>query len=386
MLSRLKFEIDVVINEMLDQIPKEQFISSTTTFFDPDIGGGQFLKEIEARLRKHGHSDKNIKSRVFGMVGNILAKNYAINMNNVISNIEVGNFIEKDINMKFDNIVGNPPYNDSSVGNIPIYHLFIEKCCNYATNIALIIPAASARSNERYGDSIRANIFNKNTKKIKFLPIDTFNATVNTMFFILDKSTVFSNTIIDTLTTTSCLSAENNEYIWHDEILHSVLRKCGSDNARESWIKFNRRDKNKQHKMVKANTVIEINKDCIIHEVILGENDPHLNEHRVVTSFLPNAKYHLDVLWYVPKNIAVKIGYTTTTVKTKKEGLNLIRYLKSDLIKFIYQSTKTSRTLRTPQLKFVPLIDLTRSWSDSEIYEHFKLTQKEISYIESFVK
>ena len=46
MLSRMKFEIEPLVAEMLDHLPHSVWISDSTTFFDPAIGGGQFVRAI----------------------------------------------------------------------------------------------------------------------------------------------------------------------------------------------------------------------------------------------------------------------------------------------------------------------------------------------------
>ena len=67
MLARLKFKIEGLVNEMLDQLPDEIWTDPTITFLDPAMAGGQFLKEIIRRLREKGYSNLNIESRVFGV-------------------------------------------------------------------------------------------------------------------------------------------------------------------------------------------------------------------------------------------------------------------------------------------------------------------------------
>lgn len=79
-----------LVNEMLDQLPPEVWSSSTTTFFDPAIGGGQLVKEIERRLKEAGHSLENIASRVFGMESDLLSVNYAVNTHKLVGNYQVG--------------------------------------------------------------------------------------------------------------------------------------------------------------------------------------------------------------------------------------------------------------------------------------------------------
>lgn len=106
MISRLKFDITKLVNELLDQIPDEIWSSDSTLFLDPAIGGGQFVKEIEKRLKNYGHSDDNISNRVFGYEENRLRVNYAVNKHKLIGTYSIG----KTKEMNFDVIVGNPPF------------------------------------------------------------------------------------------------------------------------------------------------------------------------------------------------------------------------------------------------------------------------------------
>jgi len=116
MLSRMKFEIESLVKEILDQLPGSIWTSSTSTFFDPAIGGGQFVREIEQRLRNAGHSDKNICSRVFGLEESELHIRFAVNKHKLVGQYAkkpYDRFLEMDNTMKFDVIVGNPPFNSS---------------------------------------------------------------------------------------------------------------------------------------------------------------------------------------------------------------------------------------------------------------------------------
>jgi len=119
MLSRIKFEIKDLVNDILDQLPKTVWLSSTTTFLDPAIGGGQFVREIERRLRASGHDDANIKGRVYGFESSYLNLKYAqspLNKYRLVgqyTRMPYEQFLQLDNTMKFDVIVGNPPFNSA---------------------------------------------------------------------------------------------------------------------------------------------------------------------------------------------------------------------------------------------------------------------------------
>lgn len=128
MLSRLKFEIEDLFQEIYDErLPETLFMSETTTFADLQSAGLQSIIPLVNKLRKYGHSDENIRSRVFAFMENDLYLNYVQVKN---SDLPVTFDIYKEsIDMKFDVIVGNPPY-QIKVGprkTEPIWDKFVFK-------------------------------------------------------------------------------------------------------------------------------------------------------------------------------------------------------------------------------------------------------------------
>ena len=112
MIGRLKFDLSALACEILDHLDPVVWTSSTTRFLDPAMGGGQFVSEIERRLLSAGHSRENVAGRVFGCETNVLRVNYARNRVGLIGHYEVCDALSRDWGvMKFDVIVGNPPFN-----------------------------------------------------------------------------------------------------------------------------------------------------------------------------------------------------------------------------------------------------------------------------------
>ncbi len=126
MLGRMKFEIEPLVDKALDGLPESIWISDSTTFFDPALGGGQFVRIIEQRLRAAGHSDDNIRQRVFGHEESDLHVRYAVNKYKLVGQYSkrlYTDIIGMGTDMKFDVIVGNPPYN----GKAALHQQFFNK-------------------------------------------------------------------------------------------------------------------------------------------------------------------------------------------------------------------------------------------------------------------
>jgi hypothetical protein len=70
------------------------------------------------------------------------------------------------------------------------------------------------------------------------------------------------------------------------------------------------------------------------------------------------------------------------------EQTNMINYLKeSKIIRFIFQVCKWSGANNRNLIRTLPCVtDYSKIWTDGELYAHFNLTQEEIDYIEANVK
>lgn len=144
MLERIK-PIPDLVNEMLDQLPADVWTSNRTTFFDPAIGGGQFVSEIERRLQAHGHSDANIQKRVFGFEYSSALIDLAVNMNKLVGQYAkkpYDKYLELDNSMKFDVIVGNPPFqkSDNDAKRWTLWHQFVKKSFELSDCVAMVTP------------------------------------------------------------------------------------------------------------------------------------------------------------------------------------------------------------------------------------------------------
>ena len=98
-----------LVKKMLDKIPEKVWINPDSVFLDPCMGKGTFLIEIVDRLMYiYGYTEKNAKSRVYGYDIRVKYINYLQRRGFI--NVRHKDFLSEIIKMKFDAIVGNPPY------------------------------------------------------------------------------------------------------------------------------------------------------------------------------------------------------------------------------------------------------------------------------------
>ena len=56
-----------LVQEVLDQLPQEQFADTTKTFLDPSCGDGQFLGEVLIRKMENGSTFEQALDTVYGV-------------------------------------------------------------------------------------------------------------------------------------------------------------------------------------------------------------------------------------------------------------------------------------------------------------------------------
>lgn len=145
MLSRIRFDIPDLVEQMLDHVPADVWQRNDTTFLDPAMGGGQFVRAVEHRLRQHGHSDENIRSRVLGWEVSDLHVRYAVNKHALVGQYArhpYETFLSEVSDMHFDVIVGNPPFRDTEneAKRWTLWEQFVRQSLDRADTVAMITP------------------------------------------------------------------------------------------------------------------------------------------------------------------------------------------------------------------------------------------------------
>lgn len=77
------------------------------------------------------------------------------------------------------------------------------------------------------------------------------------------------------------------------------------------------------------------------------------------------------------------IGYPTDDENMSK---NFAEYLRTKFVRFLIMQTMSSINLTKEKYGFVPLQDFSQKWTDEKLYKKYGLTKQEISFIESMIK
>lgn len=294
---------------------------------------------------------------------------------------------------KFDVVIGNPPYQSSREGTTATEDLsskFVKLCIDLKpTNLALVIPSDWIGPNKSY----LKNLLFKSNKlhKICLYGDKWFKVAKDTCtIFYNDKNTNLTE-IIDIYGTSLKLPLSNVDALSLDNRLTSFLLKFVNYNVYldSRWI----------HGNLYLNELNGVKGNDFEFIEAVGRKDAPL-----VTSMIckgvENTGYGKHKLVIPMVGAEGKIGQIKLAKSTQVGGhsvvfliadsdlecINLKSYLESKVISMLIKSLKKSTPNSKGVFSCIPDIDLSKKWTDAELYTYFNITQEEIDYIEENIK
>jgi Eco57I restriction-modification methylase len=402
MLARIK-PLDHLADEMINNIPQHVWQSSSTTFADLAMGGGQFIKQIIAKLRYYGHSDENIRNRVYGYEYNQALINLSVNMNKLIgtfTKISYNDILKADNNMpKFDVIIGNPPYQftreDGSRGDKAknLWSKFVYKGLNLLKDdgyIGMIVPNSWLSPSADIGKGQNGvNFIRDYFKKGQLIAVNINECSrhfprQNLAFsYFVYRNTPADKfaTSVQTVNETFDVDFRDINYFPNEITSHSVSimnKLLFSELEKFPFVSTNYKG-----------MVVDITKDGpynVFHTSAKDgikkssvPSDNHKNKKVIISSSSVYAPYYDDGQYSCS-------AMTMSCVFPNDADMDNVKsILSSNLYQYVVKHTLFGGWVSYEAIRRLPKLDITRRWTDEEIYAIFNLTQDEIADIESYV-
>lgn len=484
-----------IANAMLDLLPKELFCNPNTKFLDPCCKSGVFLREIAKRFLKglkeqipdlQERIDHIFKNQIYGIsltnLTSLLSRRsvycakkanskYSVTeFNNACGNIffseenhfwingkclhcgisessfntqfssqsekHAYQFIHERLpgeieNMKFDVIIGNPPYqmSDGGSGNgisaKPIYQYFVQQAKKLNPRfLSMIIPARWYAGGKGLEDFRTEMLSDKHIIYLVDYPKsrDCFTGVDiagGVCYFLRDRDNENICKIISKQNNTENMSHrfldEFNIFIRDNvgiDIIHKIL-SCKETMMNSTiftrnpfgFVSSERGEKNKFNgsiKLISSDGEGYVNRSSVLknynnidkYKVIIGKINPDRGGVNNSTDGKMNVITKVRIV--NPETVFTETYLMLGVFQNKNEANNCAKYFTCKFTRLLILLTLSSMNISTNNFQFVPLqnftstsdIDWTKSIPeiDAQLYKKYNLTQEEIEFIESMIR
>ena len=460
-------------NKMLDLLPQELFRSPKTTFLDPFTKSGVFLREIVKRLDKgletiipdrQQRIDHILHHQVFGIacteLTSLLARRsvYCSKQANgpySISKFDTpdGNILYKNIrhtwvngkckycgasqavydrgseaeqyaymfihtdnpkqffpNMKFDVIIGNPPYQLNDGGGTgssatALYHKFVEQAKSLKPKYLSVIIPSRWFSGGKGVDDFRDEMLRD--RQIKTL-VDYFDSTEcfpgvdlsgGVCYFLWErdnkgdcKVTTVKHGLLNTMER-PLLEKNCDTFVRFNEAV-SIIKKVRGENfvSIENEVSPRKPFGDIRPQTKGSIKVYAYPSNGFIDETKVNQNCEWIGKYKV---FIAKAYGERGEFPYLvlgkpfvgePNSCCTETYLVLGAFDKKGQADNLISYVRTKLFRFLVLLKKNTQNAARIVYSFVPLQDFSHPWTDEMLYKKYGLNEEEIAFIESMIR
>jgi len=323
---------------------------------------------------------------------------------------------EEIFNMKFDVIVGNPPYQLSDGGAqssaTPIYQKFIEQAIKLNPRyLTMIVPARWYSGGKGLDDFRTAMLNDKRLSEIHDFPetSDVFpglNIRGGVCYFLWEndyngdcKITTHKGDTIGKTITRPLLEKGNEVFIRYNEAI-SILNKIKvkKENSFSKYVSA--------HKAFGLRTYVKGKKASFngsiklyqnggvgyIKRVDVIKNSHWIDEWKVIVPYAsPGMDNYPHLILSKPIISAPGSCSTETYLVVGPFGSELIcknvrSYMLTRFFRFLILLLKPSQHVTQKTYAFVPTQNFSESWSDEKLYKKYGIDQEEIQFINSLIR
>ena len=87
-----------------------------------------------------------------------------------------------------------------------------------------------------------------------------------------------------------------------------------------------------------------------------------------------------------PKSVCTNGLFVVKTVKSEVEAQNLIDYMHTSFFRFMMLLAKNGHNLTNNAYRYVPVLDLSKKWTDKKLFMRYGITKAEQDFIKSVIK
>lgn len=362
-----------------------------------------------------GFRNKKANTRYFEDLINQI-KNKQENFIETVSNTKNygSNNKKSNIEMKFDAIVGNPPYQIMDGGNnssaTPVYNRFVDIARRIKPSyISMIMPSRWYAGGKGL-DEFRTSMLNDNhiARLIDYTDSKDCFPTVDIAggicYFRWDIShngdCEYSNTLKGKTETIIKPMNEYEVFIRYPKA-DSILSKVLTTSDRMSTMVSARKPfgLSTEVKSLESGDIFLRNTTGIgRYKSSLVQNGQNLiDKWKVMISYLtsehagqPDKNGQFRVLSTMeilpPKHVCTETYLIAGSFDTEEEAKNLMSYLKTKLVRLLIGQIAIGQHITRSCFNFVPVQDFTKPWTDADLYKKYGLSDDEIGFVESMIK
>ncbi len=297
-----------------------------------------------------------------------------------------GNFLKTEMIMKFDVVIGNPPYQDSSAkSSKKAWGKFLEKSiliCKENGYVAFVTPFSWASPSNEWFNIFKTHevpMVDLNGKKyfpdlgttISWYYIQNCNPKTTTKIFSQDEIIEVNMASVDYL---PCIMNKKTLRILSAILNGEALGVC--------FDSFCHTQRTKRVSLIKNEKYCYPVKHTVATIAWSTEKHPNTKIKKVIFPISSAMKAEYDE----NGEFGCSQHYAWIKVNSKEEAESLICFLNSKIISFVRKATQWTASWSKPILQRISKVPLNQKWTDEELYSFFKITKEEKEYIESIVK
>lgn len=468
-----------LVNEILDLLPQKIWNDKNATFLDPVCKSGVFLREIAKRLMiglekaipdKHKRINHIFQNQLFGIAitemtsllsrrsvycsktangkysvcetfankqGNIrfariehtwvngncqfCGGNQEVYDRSIELETHAYQFIHKKkpeviFNMKFDVIVGNPPYqlNDgggSGSSAIPIYNRFVTQAKKLKPRyLTMIIPSRwfsggkglDEFRNEMLSDSSIRNLVDYSDSVDCFPGVDIAGGVCYFLWDRDNKGDCRVENIHKGKSTVSVRPLNEFDTFIRDSIAVSIIKKI--KNHKEDSLTqivssrkpFGLESKQRSYKTgdlkliwsggegVIPSSKVTSGQDLIKKWKVLLSKTSHDHAGQPDKDGKRRVFSRIEIL--SPNTVCTESYLIIGPFQNKEQTQKMEIYLKTKFCRFLVSTILLTQNITKDKFQFVPMPDLTKEWTDVKLYKKYGLSKDEIAFIESRIR